>query len=255
MTEEPYRWVEAIANRREYIEGELASGSPIVAASYAGGILLLTIGRDRQKVFEIYDRIALGAIGHPGDIERLRLAAIEVASTEGFTRSALDVSLRRLAAYALSPALKSAFEQIYGAPSLTRLLFAELGRDGAPDLLLRLDYDGSFHTNGSPAAAHVESFSVIAGPSDAEKAMREYLQENLPAGAELPAAFAAAWHAIGRGLAPAGGSDGSGGDALRERLQNGFIEAAILDREVRSPVTYRPLTREETQTLSAPLLA
>ena len=48
-------------------------------------------------MFEIYDRIAMGAIGHPGDIERLRMAAIEVASTEGFTRSAQDVSLRRLA--------------------------------------------------------------------------------------------------------------------------------------------------------------
>src|SRR5437660_702466 len=67
MIEEPYRWVEAIANRREYIETQLSSGSPIVALSYAGGILLLTVGR--QKLFEIYDRIALGAIGHPGDIE------------------------------------------------------------------------------------------------------------------------------------------------------------------------------------------
>ena len=100
MIEEPYRWVEAIANRREYIETQLASGSPIVALSYAGGILLLTVGR--QKLFEIYDRIALGAIGHPGDIERLRMAAIELASTEGFTRSAADVSLRRLAYYSLS---------------------------------------------------------------------------------------------------------------------------------------------------------
>ena len=28
MIEEPYRWVEAIANRREYIETQLAAGSP-----------------------------------------------------------------------------------------------------------------------------------------------------------------------------------------------------------------------------------
>ena len=38
------------------------------------------------------------------------MAAIELASTEGFTRSAADVSLRRLANYSLSPALKAAFE-------------------------------------------------------------------------------------------------------------------------------------------------
>ena len=66
MIEEPYRWVEAIANRREYIETQLAPGSPIAAVSYRDGILFLTVGRTRQKIFEIYDRIAMGAIGHPG---------------------------------------------------------------------------------------------------------------------------------------------------------------------------------------------
>src|SRR3954447_19070498 len=142
MTDEPYRWVEAIANRREYIEHQLAGGSPIAALSYADGILLFTLGRERQKIFEIYDRIAMGGIGHPGDIERLRMAAIEVTSTEGFARSSYDVSLRRLANYSLSPALKAAFEQIYGAPYLARMLFAELGRGSNPDLFLRLDYDG-----------------------------------------------------------------------------------------------------------------
>ncbi len=53
MTEEPYRWVEAIANRREYIETQLASGSPIAALSYRDGILFVTVGRARQKLFEI----------------------------------------------------------------------------------------------------------------------------------------------------------------------------------------------------------
>src|SRR3982074_1970199 len=98
MIEEPYRWVEAIANRREYIETQLAAGSPIAAVGYRDGILFLTLGRARQKIFEIYDRIAMGAIGLTGDIELLRLAAIELASPEGFTRSAGDVSLGRLVA-------------------------------------------------------------------------------------------------------------------------------------------------------------
>src|SRR5216110_1451642 len=127
MIEEPYRWVEAIANRREYIETQLASGSPIAALGYRDGVLFLTLGRSRQKIYEVYDRIAMGAIGHPGDIERLRMAAIELARTEGFTRSSADVSLRRLAYYSLSPVMKGAFEQIYGPPYLARLLFAEVG--------------------------------------------------------------------------------------------------------------------------------
>src|ERR671933_2581898 len=139
MIEEPYRWVEAIANRREYIESQLASGSPIAAIGYSEGILVLTLGRARQKIFEIYDRIALGAIGHPGDIERLRMTAIELASTEGFTRSAADVSLRRLAYYSLSPMLKTAFEQIYGAAFLARMLFAEIGDRLENDLIMRIE--------------------------------------------------------------------------------------------------------------------
>src|SRR6188474_321855 len=149
MIEEPYRWVEAIANRSEYIETQLAAGSPIAAVGYRDGILFLTLGRNRQKLFEIYDRIGLGAIGHPGDIERLRMAAIELASTEGFTRSAADVSLRRLAYYSLSPMLKSAFEQIYGAPFLARMLLAEIGERVEDDLFIRVDYDGSIATNGA----------------------------------------------------------------------------------------------------------
>src|SRR5881392_1808930 len=158
MIEEPYRWVEAIANRREYIEIQLAAGSPIAAVGYRDGILFFTLGRERQKIFEIYDRIGLGAIGHPGDIERLRMAAIELTSSEGFTRSAHDVSLRRLATYSLSPALKAAFEQVYGAPYLARLLFAELGRGATPNLFLRLDYDGSIHTNGGAFGRSFEEF-------------------------------------------------------------------------------------------------
>src|SRR3981081_2190919 len=152
MIEEPYRWVEAIANRREYIETQLASGSPIAAIGYQDGILFLTLGRSRQKVFEIYDRIAMGAIWHPGDLERLRMAAIELASAEGFTRSSADVSLRRLAHYSLSPVLKTAFEQVYGAPFLARMLFAEVGAKPEEDLFLRVEYDGAIATNGATFA-------------------------------------------------------------------------------------------------------
>src|SRR2546430_1151162 len=163
MIEEPYRWVEAIANRREYIETQLATGSPIAALGYGDGILFLTLGRARQKVFEIYDRVAMGAIGHPGDIERLRMAAIELASTEGFTRSAADVSLRRLAHYSLSPALKNAFEQVYGAPYLARMLFAEVGAQPEEDLFLRVEYDGSIATNGGTFAEARQDFAVLSG--------------------------------------------------------------------------------------------
>src|SRR5687767_12468828 len=182
MHEEPFRWVEAIANRREYIEDQLAPGSPIVALTYRDGILLFTLSRERQKLFEVHDRIAMGGIGHPGDLERLRMAAIEVTSTEGFARSAHDVSLRRLANYSLSPVLKAAFEQVYGPPYLARMLFAELGRDEAPNAFLRLDYDGAIHTNGGAFGRAFEEFGVVSGTAASAAHMEDFLRtQTLPA--------------------------------------------------------------------------
>ncbi len=253
MTDEPYRWVEAIANRREYIEDQLAGGSPIAAVNYDDGILFLTVGRERHKVFEIYDRIAMGGIGHPGDIERLRMAAIEVAGTEGFTRSAHDVSLRRLATYSMSPALKAAFEQVYGAPYLARMLFAELGRGDAPNLYVRLDYDGAIHTNGGAFGRAFEEFGVIAGSKAATGAMERSLREGLKPGSDLAAAARVALNAwvVGK-MTDADSDEAPLPDAAAiaarraELLEGSALEAAVLSRSARSAITYRTLPPEET---------
>lgn len=252
MIEEPYRWVEAIANRREYIETQLASGSPIAAVGYRDGILFFTIGRARQKIFEIYDRIAMGAIGHPGDIERLRMAAIELASTEGFTRSAADVSLRRLAYYSLSPLLKTAFEQIFGAPYLARMLFAELGPKPADDLFLRVEYDGAIATNGGTVAQARQDFGVLAGGKQSTDLMELFLKGEHTVGATLEGAFRVALDAwsVGR---MALGSDGMKELPARElikahrktELGASNIEAAILERSETTAIRYRTLSAAE----------
>jgi proteasome alpha subunit len=153
-------------------------------------VLFVTLGRTRQKVFEIYDRIAMGAIGHPGDIERLRLATIELASTEGFTRSAADVSLRRLAFYSLSPVLKTAFEQIYGAPYLARMLFAEIGATADDDTFLRVDYDGAIAGAGGDSSGETRQyFAVLSGTKASAEAMERFLQEKHHASASLEQAL------------------------------------------------------------------
>jgi len=254
MHEEPFRWVEAIANRREYIEDQLAPGSPIVALSFRDGILLFTLSRERQKIFEIYDRIALGGLGHPGDLERLRLTAIELASTEGFARSADDVSLRRLANYSLSPALKAAFEQIYGPPFLARLLFAELGRNGAANLFLRLDYDGSIRTNGGGFGHGFEHFAVIAGKPHAVAQMEATLRQrkHLEAGITESLRIAAHAWAIGH-LALSGESSDEpptaarASEHLREQLANASVEAVVLEKGSPLPASFRALAEEEVR--------
>jgi proteasome alpha subunit len=239
MIEEPYRWVEAIANRREYIDTELAGGSPIIGISFAEGILLLTFSRDRRKIFEVYDRIALGGIGHPGDIERLRMLAIELASTEGFTRSAADVSVRRMASYSFSPALKEAFEQVYGAPYLVRLLFAEVGDAPAEDILLRIDYDGATHANAKAGGGVRENFGAIAGTRRGLEEIEKYLRQT-PASDRRRAVDAAirAW-GIGLYFADEDHSELPDDAALKEfiksHLEEYTLEAALLVRAVRPP--------------------
>jgi proteasome alpha subunit len=234
MIDEPYRWVEAISNRREYIENELAPGSPTIGISFSDGILLLTFGRDRKKIFEIYDRIAMGAIGHPGDIERLRMTALELASTEGFTRSAADVSLRRMATYSFSPALKQAFEQIYGAPYLARILFAELGDTQDADLFVRLDYDGAIHASSMSVGKRRESFGAIAGTRRGLERTERVLSGAKITG--LRSAIEAAVRAWGAGFYPSGEENAGEPEEsavkqfVKSRLGDYTLEAALLER-------------------------
>lgn len=256
MIEEPYRWVEAISNRREYIETQLSSGSPIAALGYADGILFFTLGRSRQKIFEIYDRIAMGAIGHPGDIERLRLAAIELASTEGFTRSSADVSLRRLAYYSLSPVMKNAFEQVYGAPFLARLLFAEIGQTPEQDLFLRIEYDGAIASNGAGAAAVRQHFAVLSPSPVAAEMMTSFLTKEYEPGMELKEAMRMAldvWSAGDLGKGSDGRTEALELTRIREhaeqQLVTAGIEAAILERNGAGAMRYRTLSDEQARAI------
>ena len=264
MFEEPFRFVEAIANRREYIEGQLAGGSPIVALNYAGGILMATVSRERQKIFEIYDHIAMGAIGHPGDIERLRMAAIELASTEGFTRSSADVSLRRMANYSLSPALKAAFEQVYGAPYLARMLFVELGEEAGQNSFLRIDYDGAIHSNGAPLARSRQPYAVLSGAKASAEAMERLLARDHRPGLSLDEALDLALDAWTVGFdamdedAKSAPAEPPATETLRARrreaLGEAAVEAAVLENAARGGVAFRFLREEETRTAAGAAL-
>lgn len=255
MIDEPFRWVEAIANRREYIENELATGSPTIGISYPEGQLLLTFGRDRRKIFELYDRIAMGAVGHPGDIERLRMSAIELASSEGFTRSAADVSLRRMVTYSFSPALKQAFEQIYGAPYLARVLFAEVGETPETDLFIRLDYDGTIKASNMGIGLKREWFGTIAGTKRAAQQVETYLHGVSSSPQSLNEALELAVNAWGIGLFSADEEHRELPDAdslrafLGEQLPNYTAEAAVLERKAR--VAYTPVPPGEIEKVVA----
>jgi proteasome alpha subunit len=234
MTEEPYRWLEAISNRREYIREQLKSGTPVFALSRPEGILLVGVGQGQSKVFEIYDRHAFAALGHPVDIEKLRQSAIEAAHLEGFNRSTRDVTLRRLVSFSLSSALKNAFEQVFAPPIIVESIFAELGERPGQDSLVRLHYDGDHNYDASGVVvAHREP--------QAEAEAAEWIRKTLSPGDGLPTAVSVcltAWQALTS-------EKGFAGLTLppepRLQVDGKVIEAALLDRQRPGPVHYRAL--------------
>jgi proteasome alpha subunit len=250
MTEEPYRWLEAITNRREYIEDQLTPGLPVIALSCNPGILLLTARTSTPKLFEIYDHLALGTVGHPADIEKVRQTAIDAAHLEGFARSPKDVTARRLVSYNLAPALKAAFEQIFAAPLLFRGVLCELGATPAEDNLWRVDYDGSFSAQAGPELAHG---IVISGPRQVSK---DWTSQDPKPSLERDSLKAAAYAALRLLVwAKLRGTKDQGVEfsavptelaQLKEKIGPDGLEVALLDRSLLGqPIAYRVPTLDE----------
>ena len=145
MYDEPFQWMEAISTRHSYVQEKLKNGQPVLAVPFNEGALIMGFTQQLGKIFEVYDRIALGGLGHPADVERLRMTLLDMAHLEGFNRSDKDVTIARLLQFGIAPALKQNFEEIQRAPYLAKLLLVEIGFDDRP-LFFRLNYDGHWET-------------------------------------------------------------------------------------------------------------
>lgn len=237
MTEEPYRWLEAIGNRREYVREQLKGGSPAFAVKLPDGILTLAVGSGQSKVFELFDRHALAALGHPADIEKIRQAAIDAAHMEAFTRAPEDVSLRRLISFGLSPQLKTNFEQIFSAPFLIEMLLAELGASPEADVVVRLHFDGAFQISTT-------AVTVAAAEADREQAAQDWLNESLKGIAERKTVverLLQAWRAL---VENKEFNADPGGD-WKEALKDKVVEIGWLDRRTSRQARFVPLTLAE----------
>lgn len=260
MYEEPYRWVEAVGNRRQYLDEQFKQGSPVVALSYADGILLLTVSRGTPKLYEIYDRLALGGMGHPADLEKLRFSLLEMAHVEGFNRSPSDVTGARLMKNGLAPVIKQAFEEIFKAPFIVKFLLAELGAKSEKDTFLTIDYDGTFEESAA--------WAVLAATPTVQQEMGVYLKnERGLSSASLERAVGGALQAWAIGsiaqqrasadesheplLSAATPSPSPNLDSavlmahLRETVAGKTIECAVMERGVPSPSKYRTLKADE----------
>ena len=252
-----YDWNQALQQRNEYVADRLKDGSPIVAVSFDDGILLLTLRTAQQrKVFDIYDRVIMGALGKQSDIESLRLAAIDNTHKEGFERSPDDVSLQRLVGFALSPAIKRIYNDQQTIPLTVRAVFAELGKTQDADHLFVLGFDGEF--------AVKKGVAVAAGTPHAETEAEKVLTDANPL--TISDALKAAITAWGVGkstLAPQADTKDSDRDdeddtdkpldaagTIRDLLaKGGTVEAGILSRSTRRETKFRLLETGEVEPL------
>lgn len=255
MYEEPYKWVEAVGNRRQYLDEQFKQGSPVVAVAYEGGIVLITVSKGTPKLYEIYDRLALGGMGHPADLEKLRFSLLEMAHVEGFNRSPSDVTGSRMVKYGIAPVIKQAFEEIFKAPFIVKILLAELGQKSGNETFLTINYDGTFEEN--------TRYAVLAATKAVEQNMMTALRresERLSLGQAVDAALRA-W-ALGDRLqrraseaddrreeTPAVPPSSADVPALythvRETVAEKSIECAVLDRTQSGSSKYRALTPDE----------
>lgn len=239
-TDEPYRWLDAIANRREYIRDQLKGATPVFAFSRPEGVFLFGVGTGQSKIFEIYDRQALAAQGHPVDIEKIRQTVIEAAHREGFTRAPEDVTLRRLLNFSLGPALKAGFEQIFSAPLMVECVFAEVCVDRSADVLARINFDGTYRFED-------HGVSVVHTDPAQEKAATDWLRSQLQDDstlAQVSRLALAAW----RGLTGTKEFSAPSADAVQTSplvVEGKTIEMAVLERKDANRVRYRPVTVSE----------
>ncbi len=256
MYEEPYKWVEAVGNRRQYLDKQFKQGSPVVALAYDSGILLLTLSKGTPKLYEIYDRLALGGMGHPADLEKLRFSLLEMAHVEGFNRSPSDVTGSRMVKYGLAPLIKQAFEEIFKAPLIVKILLAELGQKAGKESFLAIHYDGTFEEGGHCA--------VLAASKAVEQDMIGYVRQQVSNPPSLEQALGIAiraWalgdrtqreaddevseSAPGAAVASAATESAALYAYLREAVAGKTIECALLDRTQPGSSKYRALTSDE----------
>lgn len=172
MFDEPYRWIDAIHQRRDYISAQLDRATPVLAVSVDEGIVLATFHRQTPKIFELYDRMVLAGVGHPADLESVRGHLLSMAHVEGFQRSPSDVTIERLALFGLAPRLKGAFEDVSVPPVILNVLLGEVGKNPTQDLLLQVSYDGNIFRSSS--------HTVLAADDDSRMKTTQLLSGLLP---------------------------------------------------------------------------
>ena len=244
MFEEPYRWMEAVSTRHNYVQEKLKMGQPVMAVPYNEGLLIFGFAPQPGKIFEVYDRIALGGVGHPADVERLRMNLLDMAHLEGFNRSAQDVTSARLLQFGIAPALKQNFEEIQRAPYIIRMLLVELDKEGKPNFF-RMNYDGHWET--------FKNGTAIAGEEKVMDWLQKEIQKQPFATYSLDQALEQAcklWDES-RKLDSDDEAKKDIPETLQEAFDQWYLEGAVFTKKSMRKAIYRPLSKDEVERLKS----
>lgn len=251
MFEEPFRWMEAISTRHSYVREKLSSGQPVIAVPYEEGALMLGFSPQAGKIFEVYDRIAMGGLGHPADVEKMRMTLLDMAHLEGFNRSAQDVTIVRLLQFGIAPALKQNFEEVQRAPYLIKLLLLELDPNGQSNFF-RLNYDGYWET--------LKNGGCIAGDDKVMAWIDKKIEETPFATFALDKALVEVcklWEAGKNQAAKEDEKDEGNVEtsvSLKEAFEKWSLEAAVLCASTERRSIYRTLNPQEIEKLKNAVL-
>ena len=245
MFEAPYRWMEAVSTRHNYVQEKLKMGQPVLSVPYNEGLLIFGFAPQPGKIYEVYDRIALGGLGHPADVERLRMNLLDMAHLEGFNRSAKDVTSARLLQFGIAPALKQNFEEIQRAPYIIRMLLVELNEQGRPNFF-RMNYDGHWETfkNGTAIAGDEKVMDWLQREIQKKPFATYSLDQAMQEGIKL-------WN-DSRKVSPSNGEQENDlPKTLQEAFDKWYLEGAVLSEKSLSKAIYRPLSKDEINKLKS----
>jgi proteasome alpha subunit len=193
-----------VREKAEYARRNIARGRPLIAVSYADGILLCAENTSAtlHKISEIYDRIAFAGIGLYSEFDMLRRAGVQHADVKGYQFSREDVDARALATLYAQYLYQVFTHEV--KPYEIEILVAEVGATLADDRMYRLQYDGIIIDE--------HDFAVLGGEAEA---IAERMKETFDAGMSLDATLRAATAAL------------SGPD---RSIEAGDLEVAVLHR-------------------------
>lgn len=218
---------EIAKNKTVYVEEEIGKGKPVAAIEYQDGILVATENPRSAvlgKIFEIYDRIALCAVGHYSEYERLKKDAVAWALINGIEYSRQDVKAKDLADR-LSETLSGVFNDFRFMPLRVEFLILEVGEKSEDGLFLRVRHNG--------AIAPLNGIAVIGGK--AEEVKKTISSGTFRFNLHLTEALKEAKKIL---------EFAAGGNIPEKNL-----EVAVLDRTIPGERKFRKLSSEEIQRL------